>query len=209
MEEKIVGPMDVAPLWEPVEKHATALGWTVISWCQLYEEMGLLFAALTTPDNKSAALAAWHEVRSDRTQRHMLRAVVKNSLHRKPLLRKYLLWALGQLDDMENNRNNAVHGPVELALEAAGVVFVPAEDAQNPRAESLKGKDLEVEFRRYQENTDALKRFIRELRLRVPEGLPADQLPQKPQLQSYEQAIAQRRESNGQPQSPPPQASGG
>jgi hypothetical protein len=75
----IIGPVSMEPLWEPVEKHAAALGWAVISWCQLYEELALLFATLATPDNKVAAFAAWHQVRSDRTQRHMLRALVDHS----------------------------------------------------------------------------------------------------------------------------------
>jgi hypothetical protein len=199
----IVGPISMEPFWEPVEKHAAALGWAVISWCQLYEELGLLFATLTSPDNRAAALAAWHQVRSDRTQRHMLRAVVGNSLEEKPLVKKYILWAIGKLDSMEDGRNNAVHAPVGIALEAAGIVVIPLDEAENPRAEALKGKDLEVEFRRYQRNTDALRSFMRALRARVPLGVSSDHaLPEKPELLSYEQAIAQMRESSAS--APPP-----
>jgi hypothetical protein len=86
-----------------------------------------------------------------------------------------------------------------MALEAAGIVVVPLDEAENPRAEALKGRDLEVEFRRYQRNTDALRSFIRALRAHVPLGIPEDPLPQKPQLLSYEQAIAEKRGSSAPP----------
>ena len=76
--------------------------------------------------------------------------------------------------------------------------MAPSGDSQNPRALALAGKDLEIEFRRYGANTDALKIFIIALRKLAPEGAPTGPLPEKPQLLSYEQAIAQWRESKPQ-----------
>jgi hypothetical protein len=180
-------------LWTNVEQHAAGLGWAVIAWCQLCEELGLLFAEVS--GNGTVALAAWHQVQSDRTQRAMLRAAVESSLDEKPNVRKYLLWALGQIQSMEDGRNNAVHAPVELVLDTAGISFVPMDATGNPRSEKLKDKDLAVEFRRYQRNADVLCSFIRTLRTLARPGVDASQLPPRPQLLSYEQAIAEKRES--------------
>jgi len=203
-------------LWEPLERHVTALGWVVVSWCELYEELGLLFVDVINPDKSAAVLAAWHEVRSDRTQRHMLLAAVKNTLNSKPSVRKYIRWAIGQIDEMENARNNAVHAPVETTIWSRDsdlltdlrILVQPRLEANNPRANQMGGYDLEKLFRIHHENTNALILFIRSLRPLVRAAAEPDQLPKKPSLQSTQQAKLPTPQNTEEPPLPLPDATG-
>jgi hypothetical protein len=179
--------------FEGVERHASALGWVVLEWCRIYEELGLLFVELVNPDNRQALLAAWHAVKSDRTQRFMLRAVAENSLcGRRAPLRRRILWAIGQLDSMENKRNDAVHAPVAIGLDEnmVRVAVFPMLTTGNPRAQALVGNDLEKHFRVYQRNTEAIRHYLESLRPFLRAGAPLDQLPRRPQLEGIVRTTA-------------------
>lgn len=191
-----------------VERHASALGNVVVSWCRLYEELALWFVDLVNPDNRDALFAAWHEVKSDRTQRHMLRAVAVNSLcGKRGPLRRRLMWTLGEIDRMENKRNDAVHAPVTIGLDDnfSRIVVFPQLESGNPRAKSLGDANLEEEFRIHQRNTDALRHYLETVRPFLKAGAPLDQLPQRPSLEGIARSSARKRGKNQPPPDKPPQ----
>jgi hypothetical protein len=118
----------------------------------------------------------------------MLRAVAENSLcGRRAPLRRRILWAIGQLDSMENKRNDAVHAPVAIGLDEDMVRVRVAVFAMlttgNPRAQALVGNDLEKHFRVYQRNTEAIRSYLGSLRPFLRPDAPLDQLPRRPQLE--------------------------
>jgi hypothetical protein len=141
-------------------------------------------------------------------------AAVKNTLNSKPRVRKYIRWAIGQIDEMENARNNAVHAPVETTIWSRDsdlltdlrILVQPRLETNNPRANQMGGYDLEKLFRIYYENTNALILFIRSLRPLVRTAAEPDQLPKKPSLQSTQQAKLPTPQNTEEPPLPLPDA---
>jgi hypothetical protein len=135
--------------------------------------LGVCFGPSLASKTEPSPLAVWHSTPSDRTQREMLRAAVKAafspSILKPPRLegRKAskralddVLWALDKAEALAPRRNNAIHSPFVLALEAEGVRLKPHGQFGNPSAVKLKGKDLLAEFIWYREQAVALTPFV-------------------------------------------------
>jgi hypothetical protein len=94
---------------------AVELGWITYEWNRLHEALGELFADAMGADTYTA-LSAWHTIRSDLTQRQMLKAVAAHRAQKSPPENKRLWQALMDLLDevtkLSDRRNNAIHAPL-------------------------------------------------------------------------------------------------
>lgn len=131
---------------ETFSPYLMALGRVAHSWNHLQEALGKLFCTVTKMES-AVGLSIWHSVLSDRTQREMLRAaLVHNNL--KPKITKEIEWILNQTQSLSNRRNDAIHAPCLITV-GAELEIKLSFFSQNPRARSLIGKDILIEFAWY------------------------------------------------------------
>ena len=139
--------------------YVTALGQFALAWNDLQESLGALFWTLMSPRPVEGAfvhhepLFVWHAIRSDRSQREMLKAAVNHLTidWQRPLLVAETNWIVDRANELENWRNDAIHSPLFFA-EGLGAILGsgvrPASWQFNPRALGLaKRDDLLAEFR--------------------------------------------------------------
>ena len=140
-----------------------AVGKAACAWNMLHESLRQLFAALS--DDRDAATAEWYSLRNDRAQRGMLKKLLSrtpgNTRSVVPKLKPDGLWLLARADELAEDRNNAVHTPATLYVEAGSSVMGPAFMHGHPRANSLRGRNLLEEFAWCEGSTDILTRFVR------------------------------------------------
>jgi hypothetical protein len=140
--------------------YVTALGQFALAWNDLQESLGALFWTLRSPRPVAGAfiyhesLFVWNGVKSDRTQREMLRAAVNHLITdwERPELVNDVNWLLDKADCLANWRNDAIHSPLIIFTKGLGAVgerdVRPASYQFNPRAISLTERaDLLAEFR--------------------------------------------------------------
>jgi hypothetical protein len=138
-------------------------------------------------------LSAWNSIKSDRTQREMLRDALKAyfqswlglaTLQSYPTADKDLDWLLVEVGKLEDARNNAVHGPLVLDRKGGDTVF-PSPLMANPRAKRLqelidKRESLLAEFRRCRETAICLRDYGWRMDLVMSRGRGA--WPERPKL---------------------------
>jgi len=110
---------------------ATDVGHVPIARASLHDTLGKFFTMLFNPVGLSvicedAAVAAWGAVKSDHSQRKMLEAAAKAELSNDSLARTELLWALGQINKLENDRNNALHASYSAEFDDGTFKVVPS-----------------------------------------------------------------------------------
>jgi hypothetical protein len=160
--------------------YALALGQVTLAWNDLQDTMGSMFWTLLEPPGDSdalwwrttAPLMAWHSVRSDRTQREMLRAVIEAlrpgaltpDMWRRPELFASGKWLLDHVERLEEDRNNALHSPLisrfDFKTRTYGKEIMAGFGLMNPRALKLDKKgNLLGEFRYCRDVAMALADF--------------------------------------------------
>ena len=101
--------------------YALALGRLTLAWNALHERLAALFwdlAADRIPlaggTYSNVPLWIWHSLRSDRSQREILRAVLENSGvdWGRPELKESVKWLLARTDALAGARDDAVHSPL-------------------------------------------------------------------------------------------------
>ena len=133
------------------QPYATALGQLVFAWNDLHVALAMLFCTIMAGDGFSnPALAVWHGLKSDRSQRDILiaaaRAVVLNGGSEE--LAEEVTWICKQADAIEEVRNNAVHSPLWGTLNQAGTAEIqPVTGLGHIRAAKLSRTELLSEFR--------------------------------------------------------------
>jgi len=121
---------------------AVELGWITYEWNRLHEALGELFADAIGADTYTA-LTAWHTIRSDLTQRQMLKAVAAHRAQRCKPEDKRLWQALMDIVDevtkLSDRRNNAIHAPLVFVndLSRGEIKIQPLDFFGNPRAAKL------------------------------------------------------------------------
>lgn len=141
---------DVGKIEMVFEAYTTAVGKVVHAWNYLQERLGRVFVIVTGMD-RQIALAVWYSTGSDRSQRSMLKAAVLASAENRwadisPNVRNDLIWLLSRADALAEERNNAVHAPCSLVIDAEGPEIAAPFYASHPRARKLIGARLLVEF---------------------------------------------------------------
>jgi hypothetical protein len=154
---------------EAANAYALAVGRLSIAWNYLHGALGDLFALVIGGDAE-LVLAVWRSVRSDRTQREMLRAAIEAaSLERwkqTPTAPADLLAVLKRADELSIVRNDAMHAPVMLHIGAEIVEVGVAVPPRGKREWKLfnragKGRKLLEEFAKCERDVDVLSRFVR------------------------------------------------
>jgi hypothetical protein len=97
-------------------------------WNQLQEELGQIFCKLIAPDKTYIASAAWHSLKSDLTQRQMLRATANawHAPHKSPFKKDLIectILLLNAVDQFSNQRNTATHAPINLLMDTTTFEF--------------------------------------------------------------------------------------
>ena len=173
-------PQAVTKVYAP---YALELGKLIYAWNHLHESLAHLFWQLTGIKNGSIALAIWHSVQSDRTQRGLLHAAATQALADNKEKREDVLWLLAQVDNkLAGNRNDAIHAPLIFTRGGDdGDDFRAHPLSSSPRAAALRGKNLLNEFVWYRERAETLRQYCTSMRqaLLMPER---SQWPKRPML---------------------------
>ncbi|HZL58332.1 MAG TPA: hypothetical protein VFC38_01385 [Stellaceae bacterium] len=175
-----------------LQKHAAYIGRIAIEWNSLHHTLGELFVEVLAPDQQSAILAAWHAVPSDRSKRDMLKAAARAALSADSRFCDELEWACGQINALEDNRNNAIHSPYALLLENGDLKFVPNLFSGSSRARKLRDKNLQLEFESYAKNIHTINWWLKILRGLVEASAEDQAWPERPALPRTAQASGRR-----------------
>jgi hypothetical protein len=94
-----------------IRRYAIHTGEVIWAWNQLHYVLNLLFLNLATPENKLFGHAMWHSLRSDNSQRSVLRAALQSSDIKSERISDGLEWLLDAIDKLAPARNDATHAP--------------------------------------------------------------------------------------------------
>jgi hypothetical protein len=136
-----------------IEAYCAKVGEVVYEWNDLHEKLAQLFAVVRDGDRQKA-LAKWHSLETDRAQRKKLRNAVDNARadfwKKLPEARGDLTWLLARVDELAEDRHDAIHSPCSLYVRGDGsrevMAALRSAKARNRRAKNLEEKDLLVEF---------------------------------------------------------------
>jgi hypothetical protein len=155
--------------------------------------------------------AIWNSANFDRPKREMLKGAIKtcdsDDLQRWPSLESDLLWALHQIDSLEDARNTALHSPLLsfVSKQFNGSIVIPNLIHRNPRALRLTEKDLLTEFRWCRDSCMVLRRYLDDALLTIAKHRGAEKLetpwPKRPSLPNRGQRkIRQTRPRRARPE---------
>lgn len=177
-------------------EHSELVGQVAMVWNLLHDLLGNLFAEVVAPDAKEPALAAWQAVQNDRSKRAMLNAACSVALGTDSRFSDEVRWATGQMNSLEDKRNNAVHSPYTVGFILKGMKLIPkvfpSVIAGNQRARNLLGRDLAIELKSYLENIGHLTGFVMLLAGKSRGHHEQYTWPERPSLPRPPQAMAQR-----------------
>lgn len=135
---------------------ALGLGRVALSWNDFHISLSGLFSSILKIPNRLIADRIWYAVKSDRSQREMLRALNSSpaiGLNLTKVVRSEIDWILGRADALENLRNDLLHSPfVNSSGEIASL-----HSGANSRAMSLEGKNLLAECKWFYETAILLR----------------------------------------------------
>lgn len=176
---------------ELLRPFATEIGFAVIEWNDLHEEMAILFSLLVSANGSTAKapVAAWNAVLNDRTQREMLLAVAKTPFWTgDPRFSRVAVdvpWLVDRANIIANKRNDLVHAPL-WAMQSDDTPKVTVEGRAfqgNRRATSLnKNANIIDVFRWVSLSSRTLATFTKTLSgsLTFPEQLSWPERPALP-----------------------------
>jgi hypothetical protein len=144
--------------------YVIALGQLALAWNDLQESLAALFWSLMNPPPMEGdtvnytPLHVWASIKSDRTQREMLKAISKHppTFWNRPEINTDVCWLVNRASELENLRNDAIHSPLFSVSKSiyGGFDLNPREKVApaywlfNPRAINLsKRENLLTEFR--------------------------------------------------------------
>jgi hypothetical protein len=159
--------------------YVVALGQLALAWNDLQESLAGLFWSLNLAGPPEAGdtvnylpLRIWHSIKSDRSQRDMLKALINNLQvdWGRPSLDDDVNFAIERARALEGARNDAIHSPLfSVDKTLYGVTFgtekvAPASWQFNPKAISLAKRDnLLSEFRYCRDAAITLSDYVREI----------------------------------------------
>jgi len=94
-------------------------------------------------------------------------------------------WAVTSANQLGSHRDDTIHAPYAIFIGGSGIEVVPSTFLANPKAESLKDKELLKEFSRHTSNAKMLASFAMQISgyLRACQTSAPSPLPEKPSLQ--------------------------
>ena len=153
--------------------YGIALSYLVFNWNRLHEALSLLFIMVVNAPNskthlgtadRAVPLAIWHSMRSDSSQRDMLRAATTVAPHLTDRQRADIKWMLQEIDkSLRGDRNSAIHAPLTFSAReiADGSEFAMNANifSGSRHAKKLGGKNLIEEFDRCAALADCLEGY--------------------------------------------------
>lgn len=167
------------------EAYALAVGKVAHSWNFLLERLGRIFE-LVMDAEESMALAVWWSTESDRVQLLMLQSAILASpedrwMPRLPKARKELKWLADTVLRLSNSRNDAIHAPCSLMIDADYADMAASYVSGHRRAKNLRGKQLLIEFDWCERWAEELARFTEKVQTALShESYPWPERPEKP-----------------------------
>lgn len=179
-------------------KHALAVGRLTLAWNSLHEQLGKLFWTITGGDS-AVVLSAWHSLKSDRSQRDMLKAAA-NSRFGDGDEGKKISELLKLIDKTSAMRDAAVHGPMSLRLHDGKWSATPNHLFGNLKAKQLLQYDqLLEELRRTTDTLVSLEGYTAQIDGAINGFIPwPASVPRRIAAARSKSAVAQVRK----PQSP-------
>lgn len=166
---------------KPFEPYTKAMGELALVWNDLHENLSMLFQALLPIANQLIPDAIWYSHKSDRGQRDMIAALVNLRAmgHDIPEeCRDEITWLLGQVNSLEDMRNDALHSPM---FNSGNDVF-PIHELGHKRAKKLAKKDILFEFGWFYDSAVVLREYAAELSWYLPRKRLSEPLPERPSL---------------------------
>ena len=173
-----------------------ALGRVAHFWNHLHEELGKLFCSVSCLELYHG-MSIWHELKSDRSQRDILRGIVQTRLQeedwtkQRPKVAEAIIELLNATNTLAERRNNAIHAPCSVSIRdgVKELEIIPVTFFGNDKAKRLSGKDILSEFKWYEESAETLRRWTVDCRFAVDACLSS---PQKPHMPTRGQANRRR-----------------
>jgi hypothetical protein len=185
-------------LLEAYEPFMMALGELAFQWNALQDEMCSLFCVLLQSKNPDIGEAIWHTVKSDRGQREMLMNLLPvariNGLKISLPFQKDIKDVLNSIMKLENDRNDAIHSPMAIWIEAEGFAIKPNTLSNNPRARNLEGKNLMQTFGYVTHCAGLYGRYLNKVQAKIiNKDEPFPKKPQAPPLSQFQNHTPIRR----------------
>lgn len=94
-----------------IEKHASLIGQVVWAWAHLHESFALIFEWLISsyPNHTMLGHTIWGAIATDRTQRDVLTAALKDGYLGDRRREKKILWVLNATNKLAVYRNDVIH----------------------------------------------------------------------------------------------------
>jgi len=155
--------------FEPV---ALALGQLILSWNDLHETLAIVFCSVMGGGNIDPAMAIWHAIKVDRTQRDILKASVKaktspiqagTTKKTRDRITDDVEWLCDRIDRLEDTRNNVAHSPFWGTGSFGQVFIAPLTGLGHVRAKKLEGKNILAELEWCRDATITLRNFAMEM----------------------------------------------
>jgi hypothetical protein len=156
-----------------------ALGRVAHEWNHMQEQLGLLFCAVSGL-NRSMGMGIWHVLRSDRTQRDLLKAAniaAERSLERQhyfPKAKDDIEWILAKVNALAEGRNSTIHAPAQHLWGRTNTV----RHSRKFAGREVARKDLVAEFERQEGSARAIRLLAAEIRYVLASHMPG--YPDKP-----------------------------
>lgn len=182
--------------------HELAL--VVLAWNELHMELSQLFCMVAGIPDMGTGLHIWHSTDSDRAQRKLLREALYGELQHLPRVKekgklfadkviREIEFILNKVDTISGSRNDAIHSPYLFEIDGKGITMRAFDFFMSPRAKSLSGKDLLVEFQRQRNIARVLSTYSQEIRLSLYR-IPEPPWPTRPVLQTAKKGDLKRLE---------------
>jgi hypothetical protein len=158
------------------EPYALAIGQAALAWNDLHVWLGCLLQSILYPRQGEPMDLLWNAMIQDRAARQMLRAATEYKFGGDAEKHDKIMWLLGQVDVLEDSRNNIIH--TGLTRTSGGRVVV---SGGTRRAANLAARpDLLAEIHWCRNTAIALRDFT----LDIDRGLESvhGTLPKKPSL---------------------------
>jgi hypothetical protein len=164
---------------------AEEIGWITYEWNRLQESLAELFA--DAMGDEAISLKVWHTVRSDLTQREMLKAAAAHRMSTVTLERqsvwKEVRWLVNEATNLSHKRNDAIHVPFVFVTHADKIEVLPLYFLGNPKAKRLASKEPLEEFKWYRESLAVLADYAMTLHYAVAfTDYPLSRRPALPNL---------------------------
>lgn len=175
------------------DAYCLLLGRVAYAWNYLFERLGRLFRVASKCDHQIAD-AIWYAPDSDRVKMAIFEAVVKASplKERDGQTNKDILWLIERVNNLTDARNNIIHAPSVLTIDAEGGRMEASRFSKHARAKKLSDKQVAVEMDFCERWAERLSIFTIEIhRALQDDSQPWPDRPGKPDRRKRTDLLAQ------------------